>query len=427
MLEGGGAKGAYQFGVLEAFQEAGIKFDVVAGSSVGALNAALWSGGEMSWGRDFWWSMSPERVYPLSRFNKFLLFCTGWLVLAPLIAVLVLIRVTISFDTFCSGLGSRWKTYVVVAIANILLWVGIIGGLWVAFSTKSDLSFLLFMVVSSMPYFAGRMALNLFRGHPERAGADLRWLLLILVVLPSLCASGWLIERYMPHDLQSSDLIGYVAYMCVIVPALAALYLVYRAVQSASILDNSPLKTSIEELVSRWDLRTTTFVTLAEIREDGDNVKELIPVYVELGKETREDQVRALLATCALPLGLVPNTEFHGIRMIDGGAVDNCPILPVVTKNCHEIVIVHVRPSINTSELEERRWCERLIVKLWFAGDRALPEQWPYIRRVAPQRKLGGFLGGTLNFRSKYTPKLMKQGKEEGILHLKQWGLYPQH
>ena len=41
VLCGGGGKGAYQLGVLRAFREQGIKFDVVAGSSVGALNAAL--------------------------------------------------------------------------------------------------------------------------------------------------------------------------------------------------------------------------------------------------------------------------------------------------------------------------------------------------------------------------------------------------
>ena len=35
VLEGGGAKGAYQFGVLKRFAEEGIFFDCVAGTSVG--------------------------------------------------------------------------------------------------------------------------------------------------------------------------------------------------------------------------------------------------------------------------------------------------------------------------------------------------------------------------------------------------------
>ena len=40
-LEGGGARGAYQIGAWKALREAGIKFNAVSGTSVGALNAAL--------------------------------------------------------------------------------------------------------------------------------------------------------------------------------------------------------------------------------------------------------------------------------------------------------------------------------------------------------------------------------------------------
>ena len=40
-LEGGGAKGAYEIGVWQAFEEVGVKYCAVSGSSVGALNGAL--------------------------------------------------------------------------------------------------------------------------------------------------------------------------------------------------------------------------------------------------------------------------------------------------------------------------------------------------------------------------------------------------
>ena len=40
-LEGGGAKGAYEVGVWKALDEAGIKYNAVAGTSVGALNGAM--------------------------------------------------------------------------------------------------------------------------------------------------------------------------------------------------------------------------------------------------------------------------------------------------------------------------------------------------------------------------------------------------
>lgn len=42
-LEGGGAKGAYQLGVLRAIQELGIIYDCVVGTSIGALNAVAYA------------------------------------------------------------------------------------------------------------------------------------------------------------------------------------------------------------------------------------------------------------------------------------------------------------------------------------------------------------------------------------------------
>ena len=40
-LEGGGARGAYQVGVWRALEEAGIRYNAVSGTSVGAINGAL--------------------------------------------------------------------------------------------------------------------------------------------------------------------------------------------------------------------------------------------------------------------------------------------------------------------------------------------------------------------------------------------------
>ncbi len=41
ILEGGGAKGVYQMGAIEALYEAGVVFDGVAGTSIGAVNGAV--------------------------------------------------------------------------------------------------------------------------------------------------------------------------------------------------------------------------------------------------------------------------------------------------------------------------------------------------------------------------------------------------
>lgn len=53
-LEGGGARGAYQIGVWRALEEAGIKYNAVSGSSVGALNGALMTMRDLELARQIW-------------------------------------------------------------------------------------------------------------------------------------------------------------------------------------------------------------------------------------------------------------------------------------------------------------------------------------------------------------------------------------
>ena len=53
-LEGGGARGAYQVGVWRALEEAGIKYNAVSGSSVGALNGALMTMRDLDQAEKIW-------------------------------------------------------------------------------------------------------------------------------------------------------------------------------------------------------------------------------------------------------------------------------------------------------------------------------------------------------------------------------------
>ena len=53
-LEGGGAKGSYQAGAYIALTENGIKPDMIAGTSIGAINAALMAQGDINKMIDLW-------------------------------------------------------------------------------------------------------------------------------------------------------------------------------------------------------------------------------------------------------------------------------------------------------------------------------------------------------------------------------------
>lgn len=65
VLEGGGARGAYQIGAFRALQEIGIEIKGIAGTSVGALNGAMIAQGELEKAYQLWWDLNPARVFSL--------------------------------------------------------------------------------------------------------------------------------------------------------------------------------------------------------------------------------------------------------------------------------------------------------------------------------------------------------------------------
>ena len=69
VFSGGGGKGAYQIGVWRALRELGLEGQVVAvsGTSVGALNAALYLKGDLEFAEQLWNSISNEMLLLFQR------------------------------------------------------------------------------------------------------------------------------------------------------------------------------------------------------------------------------------------------------------------------------------------------------------------------------------------------------------------------
>ncbi|MDD3626468.1 MAG: patatin-like phospholipase family protein [bacterium] len=63
VLSGGGARGSYEVGVLKELFKLGISFDVVAGTSVGALNGAIVTQGELDNALAIWDNLVFENVF----------------------------------------------------------------------------------------------------------------------------------------------------------------------------------------------------------------------------------------------------------------------------------------------------------------------------------------------------------------------------
>ena len=63
VLCGGGAKGGYHIGVWKALKEIGYHPDIITGTSVGALDGALFAIGEDDIATEIWENMSMETVF----------------------------------------------------------------------------------------------------------------------------------------------------------------------------------------------------------------------------------------------------------------------------------------------------------------------------------------------------------------------------
>ncbi len=63
VLSGGGARGSYQAGAIKALSESGLKFNLIAGTSVGALNGAFVATEKITRMINIWENISPSQVF----------------------------------------------------------------------------------------------------------------------------------------------------------------------------------------------------------------------------------------------------------------------------------------------------------------------------------------------------------------------------
>ena len=79
VLEGGGARGAYQIGAWKALREAGISISAVAGTSVGALNGALICMDDLELAENIWKNISRSQVMDVEGGLRGIAECGGFL------------------------------------------------------------------------------------------------------------------------------------------------------------------------------------------------------------------------------------------------------------------------------------------------------------------------------------------------------------
>lgn len=79
VLAGGGARGAYEAGVWQALTELGVEFDMVCGTSVGAINAAMVVQGDVDKLNTLWKEIRTDEVFDVAEDANMLSFATEFI------------------------------------------------------------------------------------------------------------------------------------------------------------------------------------------------------------------------------------------------------------------------------------------------------------------------------------------------------------
>lgn len=112
VLGGGGARGGYQIGAWQALRELDISFDIVTGTSVGAINAAMVAQDAYDLALKLWQQLETEMVFDIDKekYNEWVKFQVGS---TPVDEVLAYLKeLVISGGAGSDGLYELLQTYV---------------------------------------------------------------------------------------------------------------------------------------------------------------------------------------------------------------------------------------------------------------------------------------------------------------------------
>jgi hypothetical protein len=475
VLAGGGAKGAYTFGCIKAFEQAEIHFDAVAGTSVGALNALLLASDALEAGEEIWRSLGPSSIYPLRPIRTPWIPETlrRWLALAvrPLA---ILIAFVVSVWSVVPTPGERILRPVIgiVLLIPFFFGVGLLYGTHVGMATALGLTLL-----ETVPPWVLRSRERMTGYSIALIGVAYGGSLAFLALRP--------LYSFL-EGISTYRIIQIVAELALLLVGTVVVLLLSFAVDSAmlrvvgrvqarfgTMLSSSPLAATVRDLLEKHQVSVPCFVTIArpEVMWDPDfsgwyaviESSGLAPApgsgmtykpstdtlwtgeYVDLQSINAETAASLLVASAALPFGIVESVSIGEYNFGDGGVFDNCPVFPLLALNLDEIYVVLLQPVDSGSDVlaqigaTEESWRIRerdlrvlgvTIPEQKFgrlgtpvpdtsklrkgaapvALPYAEPPTIPRIRVFAPKERLGGFLTGTLNFRAAYAVRLMNRG-----------------
>ncbi len=428
VLAGGGAKGAYAFGALKAFAEHGIEFAGVAGTSVGALNAVLWSTGSLAEGEELWQNLSFEKLYPVSLGTGFRIRSLMWTRCALHVALNLLLCTlkgmpfrgdTLVWSlfcalTFCLMVLLPYTLLGPTALAGVIMWLPTVGmermpwGRQMRFIGRFSGSYWSLGVTgySLLHVFP---SLGLFLHHlSERLGHIVDAISNHLPMGPVWIVFYALLISVLTLPLLFTPLV-------LLIPA-GILSLLLKGLSSLGVVfDTELLHSTVDEILAK-PLRVPTWVTTSVLGVRSDTgwaqgtVDDAMQAggywgrsewqarYANLGAiPSAETRASLCMASAALPFGFTEPVSVAGVLHVDGGLTDNCPLSPLFgVEGMEEIFIVLLSAYPND---------EAAMKQVRVRGTRVVP--------FYSKKSLGNAITGTLNFHATYSNQLVRRGFTE--------------
>ncbi len=405
VLSGGGGKGAYEVGCWRALRERGIAVDAVAGTSVGALNAALVAQGDLERAERLWSQITAKDVFKLTLRR-----------LPALLLRLVLLPGLFYYRRSTAGKrGIDW-----LLLRGMLFVLVVVGGPTIVIALASG----------------------------SADWSDVRGLLvyyLIMVLVVGVPVGGWfLIERLNLFVLDNRPLKETIVHhLDPVAVRESDVTTIVTAARGAELFD--PEHPAYEMVEAGGNYYYFPHMS-----------REYLPAYSRLNGKDSDAIVDLLLGSASLPFGIFPNRKLNDEGWLDGGLADNTPVLPLVDRGCETIVVVHLDHRLGrrgdsshvddvvgtrVAELEHKLAIEgeskenlRKFIALhgskvelsdWpdLYADEPLPRRpLPKLVHIVPSRRLGGLLRGTLRFSPRRARWLMRLGYEDARRSLDSMG-----
>ncbi|NLU91360.1 patatin-like phospholipase family protein [Chitinophaga sp. Ak27] len=465
VLAGGGAKGAYAFGCMQAFKEAGIEFDVVAGTSVGALNAFLWSADAMEKGEDLWNNLSFSTIYPVKILNS--KFYPGFV-----IKIVSLLYVVFRL---------HWATVLRQEVPFRKVWIMVLSSLCallpflIMYAHFNDTFSHILMAIGIGFVIPFLCVLDTFLLDDDgKRGRGMGLYMSSILVVICCCYQQQILNIWPNHRLftcmlyLAASMIG----MAIFYGLTVLLKRVINAfwVEGSSILESGPLKAKLQEIIAESKLQVPIWATVARNVSVYDPDKpswsvtvmaqnppkrdygiwnpivsqKWCPKYIKLNELDSEKAVSYCAASAAIPFGIVPSITIDKVEYVDGGIVDNCPVVPILRyEEVDEIFVVML--TVFECDTKAVTGCKittddsAYLSRLFDLSEYPVPKgnkrahELPDMRAnypptvlplqslhtdarfvlFYPKKHLGGWFSGTLKFSKKYSKETMKQGKKD--------------